>query len=174
MNPKSKQRKPIYRRQKVKIRFAFYNGRIITPQLFLKGILPALWDEADREQAMATANQYVVLLNETTQFFYPFAVDLYKTRLIDIHVGYFSHYPWDMPTDEIYPRCRTCCNWDNSEGKLIRFLVKDWGAAYLCPDCCNVVIPDPQAEKAGVTHFLTRKQFKERFGVEASVADQKP
>lgn len=121
------------------------------------------------DRAIATADDYVKMLNETSGFFYPFPIDLCKTRLIGIHVGHFADYPWDMPAREIYPSCQLCCNWDYSEGILTRFLVKDWGAAYLCPDCGNVVVPDPQAEKAGVTYFLTRKQFQERFGVEAPV-----
>ncbi len=172
MNPKSKQRMPGYPREKVKIRFAFNPGKRITTKQFLKGILPALWDEADREQVIATADHYVNLFNETPGFFYPFPIDRNKTRLIDIHVGHFGHYPWDVVEADIYPLCQTCWNWDGYRrtGVMFTFLAPD-GEAFLCPACGNVVIEDPGAEKAGVTHFLTRKEYKVRYGVEAPVAE---
>ena len=162
---------PNYTKQKVKIRFAFNEGRNITVRRFLKGILPALWDEADREQVTATADQYVTLLNETPGFFYPFPIDLNKTRLIDIHVGHFAHFPWDVVEADLYPLCPTCMQWDwkYPYDTMIRFLTPD-GEAFLCTACHNVLIPDPGAEKAGVTHFLTRKEFTQRFGLEPPTA----
>lgn len=154
------------RREKVKIRFCRNEGRVITKKGFLKGILPALWAEEDREQAIALAETHVSLLNETPGFFYPFPVDFLKTRLLDIHVGPFGYFPWDMNEEDIYPLCQTCGKWDYREGTMIRFLAGGW-EAFLCPACGGVLIPDPCAEKAGVTHFLTRKQFRERFGIDA-------
>lgn len=159
-------KKPTYGKEKVKIRFCRNEGKCITTKQFLKGLLPALWDEKDREQAIATTETYVTLFNETPGFFYPFPIDFLKTRLLDIHVGHFGHFPWDASGEDIFPLCRTCGNWDYKEGTMIRFLAGDW-EAFLCPDCTNVLITDPCAEKAGVTHNLTRKQFKERFGVDA-------
>ena len=172
MSPISEQRKTSSRREKVKIRFAANPGKRITTKQFLKGMLPALWDETDREQVIATADHYVNLFNETPGFFYPFPIDMYKTRLIDIHVGHFGHYPWDVVEADLYPLCQICGNWDGYRrtGVMPTFFAPD-GEAFICPACGNVIVEYPGEGKAGVTRFLTRKEYKVRYGVEPPVAD---
>ena len=168
MNEPQKPRKPIYPKVKVRLRFFCKTGKQITPEQWLKGILPALWDESDKEQATATALHYTGMYNTSRVFFFPYPLDFNRTRLLDMHAsGCYQHFPWEQPKEEIHPLCETCGNWDFSRGEPVQpFWTQHSKAAFLCPVCGNVAIDDYAGGKAGTTCWLTRNQFLKDFGAE--------
>jgi hypothetical protein len=154
---------------KVKLRFITNSGKQCTSERMLKGILPALWDENDRQDVITTVGDFVSLLNDNKVFFYPFPLDLYRTGLLDKYVGGYQHFPWDMLDEDIHPLCEVCRDWDFSKtlAPVKPFLMQGQAHAFLCPNCHNIVVDDYAAGKAGASFWLTKKQFRERFGRDA-------
>lgn len=154
---------------KVKLRFITNMGKQCTSERMLKGLLPALWDEGDRQDAIITIGDFVNLFNNNRVFFYPFPLDLYRTRLLDKYVGGYQHFPWDMPDEYIHPLCEVCRDWDFSKtsAPVKPFLMQEQAHTFLCPNCHNIVVDDYAAGKAGATFWLSKQHFKERFGVDA-------
>lgn len=157
---------------KVKLRFVTNSGKQCTSDRLLKGILSALWDERDRQDVIATVRDFVCLVNDNRVFFYPFPLDLYRTRLLDNYVGGHQHFPWDMPDDDVHPLCERCRDWDFSKtaAPVKPVLMQESAHVFLCPNCRNIVVDDSEAGKAGMTSWLTKKQFKEKFGIEVPEA----
>lgn len=164
-----KTRKVIYTGRKVKIRFISNGLKQYTSEQVLKAILHALWDESDRQDVIATVDKFVDLLNKNRVFFYPFPLDDYKSGfLIKYMGGCYQVFPWDAPDEDVHPLCETCRDWDFSKIlDLIKpFFMQGQAHGFLCPNCHNIVVDDWAAEKAGATFWLTKKQFKERYGAD--------
>lgn len=162
--------KPTYDRIRVKIRFLGNGGRQCTREQMLTAVLPALWNESDGPDVAATIDHFISLYNGNRVFMYPFPLDLYKTRWLELRFGgLFQHFPWDLPDEDVHQICEVCRDWDFSKSlePVKPFLIQGSAAAFLCPWCQSIRVDDVQAEKAGATYFLTRKQFKEKFGVDA-------
>ncbi len=155
-----------YERVKVRIRLLGNGGKRCTSEQWLKAITPAIWDESARQEMLATAGYFVGLYNDNRVFMYPFPLDLHRTRFLDRQFGgIYQHFPWDLPDEDIHKVCESCLDWRiGKTQKPEPLLIQGSAAVFLCPHCQSLLVEDMQAEKAGATYFLTRKQFKERFG----------
>lgn len=162
-------KKSLYPKIKVKIRFINNLGRNCTAEQMLKGILPALWDEKDQHEVIASIDDYAKKYNENQVFFYPFPLDLHQTRLLDKYVSGFQHFPWDTLDEDIPHVCINCRGWDFAKNiaPVKPFFQQGQANGFICPNCHNIVVDDWAAEKAGATYWLTKKQLKEKYGIDA-------
>lgn len=153
------------------------NTMAIDSEQLLQAILPALWDDADLQAAVASAGQHAAWLREGRIFWYPFALDGLRTRLLQAAGVQSQAYAWDAPPDELPVVCAQCLAWlraDPAKGLPgPPFHVSGSTALWQCPECGGCWIDDPQAEKAGVRAMLSPRMVRERHGVEppAAVAD---
>lgn len=154
-----------YERVKVRIRFLGNGGKQCTREQWLKAITPAIWDESTGQEILATAGYFVGLFNDNRVFMYPYPLDLNRTRFLDRQFGgIYQHFPWDLPDADIHKICEICLDWRiGKTQKPEPLLIQGSAAVFLCPRCHSLLVDDMQAEKAGATYFLTRKQFNERF-----------
>ena len=151
---------------KVNIRFVYNGGKQCISKQMLKGILPALWDRSDEHKAIESIDETVRLFNENRVFFYPFALDNYRTRLLNLHVGGYQAFPWDLPDEDIHTFCELCKDFENITHKEKPLLIKGSVGVFRCPNCGNILVDDIQGWKgSGEISYLTKKQVKERYGI---------
>lgn len=158
----------IYPKEKIKIRFCNNGKKQCTAKQMLSGILPALWDKNDEPKVIDSIEETVRKFNNNCIFFYPFALDNYKTRLLDLCVGgFYQIFPWDLPEEDIHPLCQLCINFENIIYKEKPILSQGSVAVFRCPKCGNIIVDDILGWKgSGEIQYLTKKQFKIHYGID--------
>jgi|CXWL01.1.fsa_nt_gi hypothetical protein len=161
-------RQPLGDRVKTRVRLLGDPKLTISADAFLRGLLPALWDDSDLAAAVATAGKYVQWLAEDRLCWYPFALDSYRTRLLDLAGVRYQMYPWDAGADDLPALCAYCLAWLRSVPAVDPpgppFLLRGSAALWQCPCCGGVFVDDPMAEKAGLRGMLSRRQLREGYG----------
>jgi hypothetical protein len=152
--------------RRVRLRFFGARSRPLDAGEWYRALQPAL-DRADWEPAERDVPAQVAQINAGEVLYYPYAVDIGRTALLDrICGGFYEWFPWELPISEWAPCCKTCLSWrfDLATTPVPPFWSNGMAAAMLCPRCGAVVVDDYGADKAGATYRLTRAQFRERYG----------
>lgn len=152
---------------KVRIRFLGHGGRPVTERQWLKALLPAAWDEPARVQIRALAAQHLALFNADRVFVYPIALDLIRTRLLDLGLGgRFQHFAWELPVQAIPPLCEHCLAcWLGKAPEPPACFSQGLARVFRCPQCGSLMLDDPQAGEAGLRQFISEPEFAQRFGL---------
>lgn len=152
-------------RVRTRLRLLGTPGQRVCADELLRGLLPALWDEADLAAAVAAAPENARRLAEDRLYWYPFAVD--GRRVLDVpHVRYQT-FPWDAGADELPALCAYCLTWLRSDPAANLpgppFLVHGSASLWQCPVCGGVHVDDPMAGKAGRRGMLSIRQLREGY-----------
>lgn len=157
---------PRYPVRRVRLRFLGTPRRPLDAGEWFRALQPAL-DAADLEAAEREAPAQVAQINAGEVLLYPHVVDLNRTGFLDrLCAGFYDWFPWEQPIAQWAPRCKTCLSWrfDLATLPVPPFWKNTMAAAMLCPGCGAVVVDDYGADKAGASYWLTRDQFRERYG----------
>lgn len=155
----------MYPSKKVRIRFVHNSGKNCTKDKMLKAILTALFDESDEEDVVKTIDVYMEMFNNNKVFFYPFAIDINRSRYLNMYLSGYQYFPWDLQKEDIHPICEECRSFcsDKVYDGIKQVFTKDSVAIFVCENCKNIIVDDYQAGPSGKTYSITRRELEEKF-----------
>lgn len=155
---------------KVKIRFILNYGELITTDDFIEAVLPALWNKDDSEEFLKNADEIVNKIKAGEIFFFPYAIDEYKTRLlINLQIGY-QIFDWDTKEEDIHHICEHCRDIENVTNNESAILEHDSVKIFLCPKCKSIIFDDLIGYHGhGSRGYLTEKELRDVYGITAQI-----
>lgn len=166
--------RPASRRVRTRCRLIGSPAQAIDAQTLLHAILPAVWDDADLQSAVAAAGQHAAWLREGRIYWYPYALDGMRLKRLQDAGVHSQAFAWDATADELPALCVDCLGWARADpaGDLPGppFHVDGSTALWQCPRCGGCWSDDPLAGAAGMRALLSPRMLRDRHGVEPPAA----